>query len=137
MYRPKYFTLPELCKSSEAIELGTQNVPNFNQVTLLLELCEYVLDPIRELAEAPIFVNSGYRNADVNKAVGGVIGSYHRCVNGYAAADITRGNKYENKKLFKAIAESDIPYQEMILEKGGAWIHIAYWNKGADRETIG
>lgn len=137
MYRPKYFTLPELCRSDVAVIIGSQNVPNFNQVTLLLEFCEHVLDPIRELAEAPIIVNSGYRDEYVNEEVGGVKGSYHRCMNGYAAADITRGNKYENRKLFKAIAESDIPYQEMILENGGAWIHIAYWNKGADRETIG
>lgn len=136
MYRPEYFTLHELCRSAKAVQLGVQNVPDFDQVMLLSEMCEHVLDPIRRLAAVPIFVNSGYRCAEVNRAVGGVIGSYHRCLGGYAAADITTGNKYENKKLFKAIAESDIPYQEMILENGGTWIHVAYWNNGAERETI-
>lgn len=136
MYRPEYFTLQELCRSIKAVQLGVQNVPDFDQVMLLSEMCEHVLDPIRRLAAVPIFVNSGYRSAEVNRAVGGVIGSYHRCLGGYAAADITTGNKYENKKLFKAIAESDIPYQEMLLENGGTWIHVAYWRGGAERETI-
>lgn len=136
MYRPEYFTLRELCRSNRANELGLQNVPDFDQVMLLSEMCEHVLDPLRRLAAVPVYVTSGYRCAELNLLVGGVVGSYHLCLNGFAAADITTGNKYENKKLFKAIAESDIPYQEMILENGGTWIHVAYWNNGAERETI-
>ena len=122
----KYFTIKELCKSSTAIQKGIDNTPNSEIVNNLKKLVEYILDPLRERYGKPIHVNSGYRCDALNKAVGGSKTSQHR----YGlAADITAGSKFENRRLFILAQKLDLPYDQLIDEKGYSWIHISYSEK--------
>lgn len=123
--KPKYFTFKELTRSDTASRLKLDNTPSWDAVQCLYDLVVDVLDPIRVLWGAPIYVTSGYRCRELNAAVGGVDGSYHMAGNGCAAADITAGNKKQNRKLFELIQESEIIFEELICENGGEWIHIA------------
>ncbi len=116
----KHFTLHELTRSETALLLKIDNIPTDNAVKNLQHLVDTVLDPARERLKQPIMVTSGYRCAKLNKAVGGVSNSFH--ITG-RAADITTGNRNNNRKLLEILAS--LPHKELIWENGGEWIHVA------------
>ena len=69
----QHFTLGELCKTSVRME----NVPGVAQVENLRRVCRW-LERLRRRwndlygeGDDPIVINSGFRSAAVNKAVGG------------------------------------------------------------------
>lgn len=119
----KYFTIAELTASDTAKIRGIDNTPPAETIDKLEALANKLLDPIRILWGKPLYVNSGYRSPELNKAVGGVSTSQH--VKG-EAADITAGSPAENKKLFEMICTSSINYDQLIDESDYAWIHISY-----------
>ena len=119
----KYFTLGELCKSDVAVEKRIENTPDNTTTERMNALMEECLDKVREMWGKPIGVNSGYRSADLNRAVGGAKNSQH--LRG-EAADITTGSKDNNRKLFDLIVASDIPFDQLIDESGYRWLHISY-----------
>lgn len=119
----KYFTIEELCRSDKATALGIKNTPDAAVVTNLRELVENVLDPLREAWGGPITVSSGYRNKQLNIAVGGATNSHHL----YGmAADITVGTKDKNRKLFVLVQQLGLPFTQLIDEYGYQWVHISY-----------
>lgn len=119
----QYFTIKELCASSTATQKKIDNTPNSEIVNNLEQLVDNVLDPLRREYGKPIQVNSGYRSDALNKAVGGSKTSQHRFG---LAADITAGSKFENRKLFILAQKLNLPYDQLIDEKGYSWIHISY-----------
>lgn len=118
----KYFTIEELTKSSTATSKGIDNTPTQEIKDNLKELIEKVLDPLRELYGKPIYVNSGYRCPELNKAVGGSNTSQHMTG---CAADITAGSKEENEKLFNLIKDN-LKFDQLIDEKNFQWVHVSY-----------
>lgn len=125
LMKPKYFTFKELTRSETASRLKLDNTPSWDAVQCLYDLVVDVLDPIRVLWGAPIYVTSGYRCKELNAAVKGVDNSYHMAGNGRAAADITAGSVKANRRLFEMIEESEIIFEELICENGGEWLHVA------------
>lgn len=123
----KYFTIKELSKTNT----GLPNIPPYEVQKNLEALVENVLDPLRTKYGKPIRVNSGYRSAAVNTKVKGAKNSDH--LYGFAA-DITAGNKVENKKLFELIRDN-FEYKQLINEYNYSWIHVS-WQKGANRKQI-
>lgn len=119
----KHFTTAEFARSSTADRLAIDNRIPKAVLPNIVNLVDKVLDLLREAWGAPITVNSGYRCEELNKAVGGVTTSEHLVG---CAADITAGSISDNKKLFKLILELDLPFNQLILEKGGRWIHISH-----------
>lgn len=121
----KYFTIEELTRSATAKRLGIDNKPDANALINMQELVEKVLDPLREAYGKPIRVNSGFRSARLNKAIGGAVSSDHLTGR---AADITGtpGTKAENRKLFELCKSLDLPYRQLIDEKGFSWIHVSH-----------
>ena len=98
----KNFTLRELTKSETASRYGIDNKPNPEFTVNLQNLCETVLQPIRDEYKKPIVVSSGYRCPLLNKIVKGVPGSDHLVG---AACDFhtVSDTKEDNKKLFDII----------------------------------
>ncbi len=123
----KYFTIPELTRSTTAAARGIDNTPPADVAARLERLIDKVLDPIRTRWGAPITVNSGYRSPSLNKAVGGVATSQHTKGE---AADITTGMIGSNKMLFDLIRtmklDGEIDFDQLIDEKGYTWIHISF-----------
>lgn len=119
----KYFTIGELCKSDGALQKRIENTPDNTTVERMQALMVKCLDKVREMWGKPIGVNSGYRSAELNRAVGGAKNSQH--LRG-EAADITTGSKDNNRKLFDLIVASDIPFDQLIDESGYKWLHISY-----------
>lgn len=119
----KYFSIVELCRSRVAERKKIKNEPTKAIEKNLEALVENVLDPLREAWGRPIHVNSGYRCAELNKAVGGSPTSHH--VKGMAA-DITAGDTIVNIKLFNLVLKLGLPFTQLIDEQHYTWIHISY-----------
>lgn len=126
---PRYFTLEELCHTSTTLP----NIPTWQVVDNLKALVNNLLDPIRVAWEKPITVTSGYRSAEVNKAVGGAKTSQH-CF-GYAC-DIDVGTPDDNKKLFDFICSKGFTFDQCIDESDYAWIHISYKINGNRQQIL-
>ena len=117
----KYFTIAEMAKSETADRRGIDNRIPKDLLPNVENLIDKVLDPLRSWYGRPVYVNSGYRCPELNRAVGGVGTSYH--LTG-CAADIDVYSRTENQKLFDYIRER-LPYTEVGLEGGGRWVHVA------------
>ena len=75
-------------------------------------LAEKILQPVREYMGIPIRINSGFRSARVNAAVGGSRTSQH---SKGEAADITAGTRTLNKKMYEFIRDN-LEYDQLINE---------------------
>lgn len=128
----KYFTIKELSASLTAERNGIINTPHDEAVAKMETLIEKLLDPIRELWGKPLRVTSGYRCKKLNKAVGGAKNSQH--LRG-EAADITTGNRVDNRCLMSSIIESSLDFDQLIDESDCLWLHISY-NATKNRREI-
>lgn len=129
----KNFTLEEMVASATAVRKHINNTPSADVKNNLQMLCEKVLQPIRDMYGKPMIITSGYRCRRLNTAVGGVWNSQH--LKGEAADFVTKNN-VDNKMLFDLIKKSDIPFDQLIWEKGGSWIHISYSSKRQRRQVL-
>lgn len=118
----KHFTIAEFVKSDTADKRGIDNRLPKELIPHAEYLIDKVLDPLREWYGKPVYINSGYRCPELNKAVGGVAGSFH--LEGCAADLDTRLDKSENQKLF-AYIKDNLPFTELGWEGGGRWVHVA------------
>lgn len=128
----KYFTIDELCRSQAAVEKGINNIPTDEVIDSLSDLVENVLDPAREKLGIRIVVNSGYRCPELNKAVGGAPTSQHTKGE---AADLTTGNRAENKRLFEIIKDN-LEYDQLINEHDFSWVHVSYRDTGNRKQIL-
>lgn len=130
----KNFTLEELIKSDTAVKYGISNTPTPAVSKCLADLCTKVLQPLRDAWGKPIIVNCGYRSTAVNAALTSdykkqgkniyVSPTSQHCLG--QAADITTGNKADNKKLFDLAVKLKLPFDQLIDEYGYSWIHLSY-----------
>lgn len=166
----KYFDYNEFFRSRTAEETeGADKIINYprtekavkevrNNISMLVNM---VLDPLRELIGHPIYVSSGYRCKELNKAVGGVKNSQHLTGE---AADITT-NDYDGNmvmaielltqhsygEMYPDIYDEDdeaknledgFDFDQMILYRQTAdktrygWIHVSYRNNGKNRHEV-
>jgi uncharacterized protein YcbK (DUF882 family) len=146
-----HFTLAELCKTRS----GIKNVPNEAQVENLRRVCRW-LERLRrrynqlyvcgtgvdvcgtvpqcdkshrwDSPEEPIIINSGFRSAEVNRAVGGSATSNHLsgCAVDIRVAGIEQLLRYA-VILLDISDESKEDFDELLLEKKGPvmWLHFA------------
>ncbi|MDR2361703.1 MAG: peptidase M15 [Prevotellaceae bacterium] len=125
----KYFTINELT----ATTTGLPNMPGATETANLTRLVNELLDPVREQWGKPVRVNSGYRSAAVNKAVGGAAASQH--LKG-EAADITAGTPDDNRRLFDLVQRSGLPFDQLIDEQNYRWLHISLKAAGNRRQVL-
>ncbi len=128
----KWFTIAELCRSNTADRLGINNRCKQEHVTALTALVDNVLDPLREWWGKPLIVSSGYRCPELNAAVKGCKTSQHMTGQ---AADIDTGDRQQNKLLFEYIRKN-LPYDQLIWEHGGDWVHVSYRADGKNRKRV-
>jgi hypothetical protein len=87
--------------------------------------CIHILEPARAKV-GPIRVTSGYRNAEVNKKVGGAPTSQH--LTG-CAADITCSQQHF-KELIELLRAN--PYVDQLLT-AKTWLHVSWTPFGVPR----
>jgi zinc D-Ala-D-Ala carboxypeptidase len=118
MYRPKYFSFTEMISTVSTAQ--ENNLPDWDDINRLLDLCRWILDPVREMYGKPIVVSSGFRSPFLNRLVGGVSTSRH--LQGLAA-DLRCDDP---KALFDLIAESDLPFDQLIYYQKRKFVHVSY-----------
>lgn len=129
----RYFTLEEFLDSSVARQKGISNLPSWDVIEHLKELALF-LDGLRAAWGSGIKVTSGFRNAKLNAAVGGVPSSIHQL--GYAADLQPVNGKMREFKQFVLNYLKDKNFDECILERNSKteWVHLQlYSNNGYQR----
>jgi len=102
------------------IDKYPDNKPTLQDVVCMAYGCHFLLEPAREIAGV-IIINSGFRNADVNRRVGGVDNSQHLLGQ---AADIRPADPSRFPQLVGFLRS--YPYTDQLLT-GRGWLHIS-WN---------
>lgn len=126
MQLSEHFTLEEMTQSQIGARHGIDNTPSDQEIDNLKRVCA-MLEKVRALVGKPITVTSGYRAEAINSLLGSKNTSQHRLG---CAADIKVAGM-PIKQLFDAIIQSDIEYDQIILEYD-AWVHISVPNTAND-----
>ena len=121
-----HFTVAEFCN----LQKYPQNIPTIQQITNMAYGCRNLLEPARQAIGCPIIINSGFRNADVNRRVGGVAGSQH--LQG-CAADIRPKDPAQFQRLISFLKACEFTDQ---LLTGNGWLHISWRPFGIPRHYI-
>ena len=125
----KDFRYCEFEKSDIAEAKGITNViTTFEVRDAIKALVTEILQPLRDAWGRPLRINSGYRCAELNRAVGGAATSQH--VKG-EAADIATDDPYSLAKLARDL---NLPYDQMILYPD--FVHFSHKLNGMQRKQI-
>lgn len=121
-----HFKLSEFEKSSTARARGINNSVPANLIPNIKNLCEQVLEPLRQHVGKPVVIGSGYRCPTLNKAVGGVSNSQHMTGE---AADIHLNSIEEGKQWLTWIMDN-CTFDQLIWERESKtsnhyWIHVS------------
>lgn len=134
----EHFMLKEFEKSATATANGIDNTVPPQFIPRLEQLCKEILEPLREFAQQPIIIGSGYRCPVLNLKVGGVYASQHTMgeaadihipLNDYTDWD---DNKHHtNMELAKTWFEwiiNHTNFDQAIMESENGrdyWIHVS------------
>ena len=137
----EHFKLAELCKTS--VRTADGNIPSHAAIENLKHLCGW-LEMLRSEwnnrygdGDDPIIINSGYRSAQVNKAVGGVATSNHLtgCAVDIRVLGMEQLLRYA-VILLDICDESKEDFDELLIERnarGTYWLHFAVRPEGNRR----
>lgn len=121
------FTLQELTNSEIAQRNNIANIPNADQITNLVLLCQYILQPVRVHFNKPVIITSGYRSPELCTLIGSKPTSQH--TQGQAADFKITG--VANKTVSDWIV-NNLNYDQCILEfynekePNNGWVHCSY-----------
>ena len=114
-----HFSYEELTHSELAVRRGIDNKPPADVLPRLIALAQ-ALEKVRKVLGVPVLITSGYRSADVNRAVGGSNTSAH-CAG--LAADFIAPSFGTPQQVAKAIKGAGIAFDQLIFE--GSWVHMS------------
>lgn len=124
----KNFKLSEFFVSSTADKNGIKNEPSLDARATIVRninlLVDNVLDPVRDMVNAPIIITSGYRCPQVNRLAGGVNNSQHMsgCAADFHVMGFTPAMMYE---VFLYIFNT-LEYDQLIYYRSKNFIHVSY-----------
>jgi len=130
----KHITLHEAISSPTALRLNISNEPDDETLQRMKLVAEMCFEPLRKWYGKPIRINSFYRCAALNKAVGGAVNAEGKPTSQHClgeAIDMSAGSKEENKKLFDW-AKANLVFDQLINEYDYSWVHISF-KLGANR----
>ncbi len=112
----EHFRLAEFTTSLVAVTRRIDNTPPLPAICNLQQLCLHVLEPLRAHLGHAVRINSGYRSAKLNAAVGGVKTSDHTrgC-----AADIFVPDVKTGRQWFAWMMDN-LPFDQLIWETSPA-----------------
>jgi Peptidase M15. len=123
-----HLTLENLCFSRIAKQLGIDNHPQLQQIGNLCRIANDIYERLYDRFGEQIEITSGYRNDELNSAVGGSKTSAH--LDG-RALDISIGLPRANRAvLLPVLLVMRDMLDQIIVENGGVWIHIALASRG-------
>lgn len=124
----KHFNLSEFFRSSTAAKNGIKNEPSIDERAAIVRninlLVDNVLDPVRDVVQAPILITSGYRSSQVNRLVNGVDDSQHMsgCAADFHVGGFTPSMMYQ---VFLYISNT-LEFDQLIYYRRKNIIHVSY-----------
>jgi len=123
----QHFHLPEFIASETAERLGIPNRPTTEHMRNIAQLA-YAMECLRSGVynnEYSMVITSGYRCPQLNAAVKGVKTSAH--ATGYAADFYFKGRPIlvAARDVADFLKDSDLPFDQFILETGRAVMHFS------------
>jgi len=116
----EHFTKEEFERSQYAERHGIDNFMGGDVMSCATELCENVLEPLREDFGKPIHISSGFRCGMLNKSIGGSNHSQH--MKGQAV-DIIASPK-DMIRIAHLVQSLELPFDQLIYE--GTWVHVSH-----------
>ena len=130
-------SLAEVTRSETAKRRGISNMPTPEHIENFKKLAVNIFQPIREHFGKPIIISSGYRSAELNKAIGGSLSSQHS--SGEAIDIDMDGTDITNKQIFDYIKDN-LNFDQMIWEFGTDtnpdWVHVSFAANRSQRKQI-
>jgi zinc D-Ala-D-Ala carboxypeptidase len=142
-----HLSLLEVSKSNTASRKGIDNTPHGEHLNNLISTAQNIFEPIRNHFGAPIFVSSGYRSEELNKAIGGA----HKIIKGeyVATSQHCKGQALDldndaveyptNKQIFDYIKDN-LNFDQLIWEFGTeenpSWVHVSYKDEVNNRGQV-
>jgi hypothetical protein len=137
MQLSKNLSLAEVTRSETAKRKGISNMPTPEHIENFKKLATNIFQPIREHFDKPIFISSGYRSAELNKAIGGSLSSQH--CSGEAIDIDMDGTDITNKQIFDYIKDN-LTFDQLIWEFGTNsnpdWVHVSFAANRSQRKQI-
>jgi zinc D-Ala-D-Ala carboxypeptidase len=120
-------SLAEMLRSESAKRRGISNKPTAEHIENMKAWAVNIFQPIRNHFGKPIFLSSGYRSKELNRAVGGSQTSQH---SKGEAGDIDNDNTdIKNRDIFNFIKDN-LEFDQLIWEFGTeenpAWVHVSF-----------
>lgn len=130
----KNFVLSEITRSNTAKRLGINNEPTKKDLENIQRIVTNLLQPMRDHL-GPIRISSGYRNKELNRAIGGSNKSQH---SKGEALDIQfwKDGQMCNKEIYDWILDNAVEFDQMINEFDFSWIHISLKKSNNRREVL-
>lgn len=127
----KHIAMNEAIRSSYAIEHNIPNIPGTTEIQAMQYLAQTVFEPLRaHFGNKPIVINSFFRSAKLNTAIGGAATSQH--VSGQAF------DLQLTAEQFVYII-GNLPFDQIIWEGGNDkqpdWVHISL-SQGRNRYQV-
>ena len=120
MQLSEHFTLEEFTASQTAVRRGLNNQPTPAMIDKLKRTAER-MEEVRSVLGVAIQINSAYRSASVNRAIGGSSTSQH-CKG--EAVDFVAPQFGTPKEICRAIITAGVKFDQLIFE--GTWVHISF-----------
>ena len=130
----KNFVLSEITRSNTAKRLGISNEPEKKHLENLQRIVTNLLQPMRDHL-GPIRISSGYRNKELNRAIGGSRRSQH-CKGEALDLQFWKEGQMCNKEIYDWIIGSHLEFDQMINEFDYAWIHLSLKAKDNRKEVL-
>ena len=123
----KHISYKEGVYSTTALRRGINNEPKEEQLANMKLIGEKIFEPLRLFVGGPIKINSFFRSAELNKAIGGSTTSQH--CKGQAMDIDDTFDHMSNARMYYYIKDN-LDFDQMIWEFGDddnpAWVHISY-----------
>ena len=131
----KHKSYKEGVYSTTALRRGIDNTPDDEQLDNMELIAEKIFEPLRAYVNGPIKINSFFRSAKLNTAIGGSKTSQH-CKGQAMDIDDTFG-KATNAEMYHFIKEH-LDFDQMIWEFGDDdnpnWVHVSYVSPEKNRK---
>ena len=132
------FTVSDLCKSDTARKNHIENKPDTEaQYQCLIDIIVNILQPLCDkYGRDRIRLGSGYRCKAVNDLIpGSSLKSQHQKGQAIDIELLSQDHTKELNAALFAFIVKNLQFDQIIWEKGGAWVHVSF-NKGHNRREI-
>ena len=131
-------SLSEVLVSQTAKRLGLSNEPTKEHLENLYVTASKIFQPVRDYFKVPIYVSSGYRSKELNKAIKGSSKTSQHMKGEALDLDADVYGVITNSDIFNYIKDN-LEFDQLIWEfgddKNPKWVHVSF-SEGKNRMKV-